>query len=518
VRNVTARFKSSAAGKSALEPSPAASRRLLQRLRVRGAPYAGAAAAVALSVAIGFLFRRLPHESLALLMLLGVLLVAARFGLWPSVFASVLSVLALNFFFTPPLHTLNVADQGDLATLVFFLAMAGLTGNLASRTRTEMAESRAALDRVSTLLDFSRGAAAAATADEVLNALVYHANRLLGVRAAAWLHGAEGGWTPHASCGPGTALPALAADKAGAFTTPRVAGWTFLPLVSAGTPLGVLGVHAAELRREQRRVIDGLSEQASMAVQRTVLVDSLREAQLSAERERLRSALLSSVSHDLRTPLASIIGSAESVLAYDDRISHENRRDLLATVVDEAHRLDRYIQNLLDMTKLGQRNFEPVREWVDLTDLIGGAIERLGAPPVGVRVAVEISPKSSLLYAHGTLIEQALVNLVENAFDFSPPAATVTVRAYRTEEATIIDVIDEGPGIAAANREKVFDMFYRARDGDRRKGTGLGLAISRGIVAAHGGTVEVAEAPGGRGACLRITLPRSSNAIDHGSE
>lgn len=493
----------------------------------RAAPlrnYAAAGALVLFAVGVALTLRRLPHESVSLLFLLAVLIVATRWGLWPSIFASVLSFGALNFFFTAPLYTLDIAEQSDVATLVFFLAMAALTGNLAARMRAEMASNRAALERVSTLLAFSRQIAAASTAERVSKALVDHVASELDATSVAWLANAAGRLTESAVSSrsgdlPVPVLPSEEDWQAGALPA-RDGVWSYLPLTTARGRLGLLGVARGDLRYLQRELLGALCEQASIAVERTSLADELRRAELVSEAEQLRSALLSSVSHDLRTPLASIIGSAESVLAYDDRLDPRDRRELLQTVHDEARRLDRYIQNLLDMTRFGRGTFEPDRQWVDLGDLIAAARERLGTALDGLRleVKVEIAAPAAVLFVHGALIEQALVNLLDNAADFSPPGGTVTIRVYATGDATIVEVADEGPGIGPSERERVFEMFYRAPRGDRRPGDGLGLAICRSLIAAHGGTVAAVPATAGTGTCMRITLPLASNPAAENSD
>ncbi|GAB6043881.1 sensor histidine kinase [Endothiovibrio diazotrophicus] len=234
----------------------------------------------------------------------------------------------------------------------------------------------------------------------------------------------------------------------------------------------------------------------------------LEEERLVSETERLRAALLSSVSHDLRTPLASIIGSTTSLLEYGGNFSADDRRALLAAVLDEAERLNRYIQNLLDMTKLGNGAVTPRRDWVDPRDLIAVAVERIGAALEPFEVREEVAADLPLLYLQGSLIEQALVNLLYNAAGFSPPGAPIIVRGYLRDGKAILEVVDRGPGIPEAERRKVFDMFYRADQGDRtRQGAGLGLAICHGMVAAHGGSVEALPGDDGVGTCVRLTLP-----------
>jgi two-component system sensor histidine kinase KdpD len=486
-------------------------------LRLRG--YVAAVAAVVVAMAAALVLQRLPNIDLSLLFLLAVLIVAAVWGLWPSIFASVVSFLTLNFFFTMPLYTLTVEEEGDLVNLFFFLAMAALTGNLAARMRKEAAASRMALNRVSTLLAFSRQMGSAVTAQQALSALAEALQRLYDAPVAAWLREEVSGLRLAAGCPgePGVEL----------FDTSRIyALWrqekalpmndtdrTYLPLDAGGRRVGLVAI-AAAAGAEQKALTDGLCELASIAVERTSLVNDLKEAQLVSETEQMRSALLSSVSHDLKTPLASIVGSVSSVLEYSDRLTPEDQRELLRTVLDESQRLNRYIQNLLDMTRFGRDRIELRREWVDINDLIAAAIERLGSALDHVDLRVEVAPEGSLIRVHGALVEQALVNVLDNAADFSDPGATVLVRSYSGSDASLIEVVDEGPGIPDADRAKIFDMFYSAQQGDRRRyGVGLGLAICRSVVRAHGGSMAALAGANGRGTCMRITLPFSENPV-----
>jgi two-component system sensor histidine kinase KdpD len=483
--------------------------------------YAAAALLVGVTVGAAFVFRRLPHANLSLLFLTVVLMIAARWGLWPSIFASVLSFLALNFFFTQPFHTFAVEEEGDFATLLFFLVMAALTGKLAARMREETAASRAALERVSALLDFSRRMAAASGAQEALRALVDHLSAACDARAVAFKPGPRGSSTLEAAGGSGRRTAATADerevleqawDTLASGGAPRMPGWTLLPLQAGGNAVGMAAVEARELDQALKALIAGLCDQCSIATERAGLVDSLRAAEFVSETERLRSALLSSVSHDLRTPLVSIIGSTSSLLEYGSILKPDDSQELLRTVLDEAQRLNRYIQNLLDMTRFGQQPFELDRQWVDLNDLISSAAERLGSALGKVKLSVDVPADAALLHVQGALIEQVIVNLLDNAAGFAPEESEIAVAAHRRAGTMVIEVSNAGPAIPEDEREKIFDMFYRAELGDRKRpGTGLGLAICRSIVTAHGGTITADTRADGAGALLRVTLPSSAD-------
>jgi two-component system sensor histidine kinase KdpD len=245
-----------------------------------------------------------------------------------------------------------------------------------------------------------------------------------------------------------------------------------------------------------------------------MLVGDLEEARLVSQREQLRVALLSSVSHDLRTPLSSVIGAASSLLAYESSLSNKDRSELLQSIVEEAERLDRYIQNLLDMTRLGQGELKLKRDWEDVRDLVSAASRRLHLNARPVRTNVVVSSDAQLLDVHGDLMEQVFVNLLDNASRYSPANSTICVKVARDGDAVVIEVSDEGPGIPEADREKVFDPFYRVHERDRKSGTGLGLSICRGIVRAHGGEVTAHARTTGGGAMLKIRLPQVRNGFE----
>ena len=242
---------------------------------------------------------------------------------------------------------------------------------------------------------------------------------------------------------------------------------------------------------------------------RARLVSELEAARVAGETERLRSALLSSVSHDLRSPLASIIGAADSLKNYGKDMGPEDRGSLLDTIRVEGERLDRYIQNLLDMTRLGQQGLSLARDWIGVDELVGSAARRLQRYLPGVRIEHDIAADIGLIEVHPALVEQALFNVMENAAKFSPEGEAILVTARRDDQGALrIEISDKGPGIPEHERRRIFDMFYSVERGDRgRQGTGLGLSIVQGIVGAHMGQVEALPGPGGTGTTIRLTLP-----------
>jgi two-component system sensor histidine kinase KdpD len=304
------------------------------------------------------------------------------------------------------------------------------------------------------------------------------------------------------------------AQAAGRFTnTLSASSWWFVPLVVEGGSLGTVGLRfqasVTRLDGEQRLLAEAMVQQMALAVDRARLVADLESARVDGETERLRTALLSSVSHDLRSPLAAVIGAASSLSAYGDSMPATDRAELLTSIRSEGERLDRYIQNLLDMTRLGSGGLRLERDWVSLDDLLGSARQRLTKLYPEVTVEVRIAPLMPLLSAHGALLEQAFFNVLENAAKFSPPGSPIEVVAERVDGKLALDFIDRGPGIPEEERRKIFDLFYSGERGDRRgaRGSGLGLTIVRGMVGAHGGRVEAQPGPGGVGTRIRVTLP-----------
>lgn len=464
----------------------------------------------------------LPVASISVAYLLAVMVVAIRFGLRPAILASVASFLAFNFFFTEPRFTFAVSDVQNLLTLAFFLIAAFIVSGMASRLRAQVQASRESARRTANLYDFGRKVTAAATLDDVLWAVVHHVADTIRGRSLV-LMPAEGRLAVMAGYPPEDQLDdksAAAADWA--WTHGKLAGrgsatlpaalWLFLPLRTGRSAVGVLGVQMSEdadlPSPAQMRLLETLADQAAVAIERTTLVSDIEAARVATERERLRSALLSSLSHDLRTPLVSIMGAASSLISYDDILGAADRRDLAQTVQDEAERLNRFVQNLLDMTRLGSGTLKPRIDWADLSDIVGGAVERARRLLRQHAIKVDIEPGMPLLCVDAVLLGQVFFNLLDNACKYSPPGTTVKVWARKAADHIALEVADQGPGIPEADREKVFDMFYRVGQTDSQPaGTGLGLAICRGIVEAHGGTIRAEAGLHGAGTAIIIRLP-----------
>lgn len=458
----------------------------------------------------------LPHANLSLLFLTGILIISARAGLKSGLVASMLSFLAYNYFFIPPFLTLKVDDDGDVATLVFFLIMAAITGNLAARMHVEIAQHKSSLQRISNLFEFGRQMSSATTTEQVLSALVEDLNKHMQCPIMVLLPGDGGSFTP---CAWSREKIALSEEQISKVWSGDSSDWVsvdhklLMPLVTSTGRVGLVVLDSELVGKTSldRDLAKSLCDQAAVALDRTLLASDLEQAHLTMETEQLRSTLLSSLSHDLRTPLASVIGSTSSLLEFGNTFSEKDRLELLQTTMDEACRLDRYIQNLLDMTRLGQGALKLERNWVDLNDIISSAIHRMDKSKATVQLLINIPADIPLLWVHGALIEQTLVNLLDNAMRFSPVGGQIEITAECIGDVLRIEVCDEGIGIPNEEKESVFDMFYTGNQGDRSalQGTGLGLAISQGMIAAHSGAISAHDSRNNVGTCMRIELPIS---------
>ena len=458
--------------------------------------------------------------NISLVFLAAVLLVAVRSSLGPALVCAALSFLAYDFLFIPPNFSFSIQREEDVLTLLFFLLMAALTGNLAARQRRQLQALRETQEETTQLLDLSRKLTAATDRKAVISAAAQHFSEWKDVDMCLLNRDGAQGWLIETGGPvPFTEPERAAADWAWSHDQPAGQGtdtlpishWWWWPLTVEDGPLALLGVrrHTGQpLNGQRRRLLMALSQPLAQALARARLAQDLEAARLHGETEQLRSALLASVSHDLRTPLTTMRGSIDTLLALGEAIPLQDRRELLEGTRDEAERLDRYIQNLLDMTRLGHGALKLARDWVAPADIVASALSRLRAVLAPLHVQVDVPGQLPLLHIHAALIEQALINVLENAARFSPPQGRLILQAGADERELWFAVSDQGPGIPEVERAQIFDMFYTAARGDRGgQGTGLGLAICQGMVGAHGGRITVAEGIEGLGTCITLFLP-----------
>jgi two-component system, OmpR family, sensor histidine kinase KdpD len=513
----------SADDKESVPPKSVQTRPKVEPFRVEH--YAGSAGAVGVALGVGLLLKHfVAVQSISLLFLMAVLASAIAWGLLPSLFACVLSVLVYNFFFLPPGYTFSVADPENAFALFFFLVVAVIVSNLTARTRTQVVNARHRAKLTAELYAFSRKVAGIGALDDLLWATAYQITSMLNVRTVLLMPVKDGEGLEVASGYP----PEDQLDDAdmaaarwswehnrsagrGADTLPG-GKRLFLPLRTGSGPVGVIGIDRDTpgplLTPEERRLLDALCDQAAVAIERISLAKGLDEARVLAETERLRAALLTSISHDLRTPLATILGTVSSLRSFPERYSAAEREDLLATLQEEAERLNRFVANLLDMTRLESGAIELKLELIDVAEIIGSALQRAGNVLAGHKVEVNIAPGLPMLRLDAVLFEQVLFNLLDNAAKYSPAGSPINIRATRDGELVEIEVVDEGTGIPPEDLERIFDKFYRVHAQDRRRaGTGLGLAICRGFVEALGGWIEARNRRDRSGAVLTIRMP-----------
>jgi two-component system sensor histidine kinase KdpD len=307
----------------------------------------------------------------------------------------------------------------------------------------------------------------------------------------------------------------------GSHTLPEIA-WQFRPMKTARDVLGVVGFRRNDdeqrLAPEADRTLTAILDQAAVALERANLVHEMAQAEALVETENLRSALLSSISHDLRTPLASIIGSSSSLLSDEIKLAEPQRRDLLRNIQEEAERLNRFVGNLLDMTRLESGALQARLDWIDIRDVAARAAERI-KPLLRSRTLVRtLTPDLPPVRIDAALMEQVLFNILDNAVKYSPDGSQIEIVSRRDEGAAVIEVSDEGAGIPADKLERVFDKFYRLERSDRQPaGSGLGLSICRGFVEAMGGRIVALRRDPRSGTTIRITLPLYSESADAGS-
>ncbi|UPT94527.1 sensor histidine kinase KdpD [Bradyrhizobium barranii subsp. apii] len=493
-------------------------------LKALGITALGLAAAVAIKPYFGI-------ENVDLMFLTAVVAVAVRYGLWPSLLASVAASLAYNFFFLPPVYTFTITDPTNVAAFFFFMLIAFVVSNVAGRVRTQADTALGRIRTTEQLYAFSRKLTGTGTLDDVLWATAYQTALMLKVRVVLLLP-EEGLLTVKSGYPPEDQIDQ--ADLAAAnwaWSNDRPAGRgsdtlpgakrLFLPMRTGRGPIGVIGIDNDRtgplLTPDQRRLLDALVDQGALAIERVLLVEDVDRVKRTVESERLRSALLTSISHDLKTPLASVLGAASTMRDLAGALSDTEKRDLLATVIDESERLNRFIANLLDMTKLESGAIVPNAALHDLGEIVGSALRRASKILTAHKVELVLAADLPMLQLDAVLFEQVLFNLLDNAAKYSLPDTTISIRSRRKGNHVVLEIADQGGGIPPDELESVFDKFYRVQKGDHvRPGTGLGLAISRGFVEAMQGTISAANRGDRSGAILtiRLPVPARTHALD----
>jgi two-component system sensor histidine kinase KdpD len=473
------------------------------------------------SAAAWYLDRSFRTSDLGMIFLAAVLTAGVLQGLRPALLAAGLAFVIYDYFFLEPRYSFVIGSPTDILTLFVFLAVALVTGFLAGRVKDQQEATSRRAAAISSLLVASRRLSASAKKLDAATALAEQLAAATGGKAMILLP--EAGEIVPAAAAPemsllGTQDMAGArwawehGEAAGAGTgTQPSAAWTFWPLQGIAKRAGVAALEPqARVDGESERFVLSLLDQGAIAIERAELAAEASEADALRRSERLRTALLNSISHDLRTPLAGVLGAATTLIEYGSSIERPVQEDLLESIRDEAERLNRYVGNLLDMTRLEGGGVAPRTQATDLRDVVSAAADRV-ARRLETRVLTrDFPPTLSTVPADPALLEQALVNILENAIAYSDDGSRIESAVYEDERNVVISIEDEGRGIPIAQLQQVFEKFQRlSESSDRGKGTGLGLAIAKGFVEAMGGRIAAASPiHDGRGARILISLPK----------
>ncbi len=486
------------------------------------APLAVAAAVAAGMAASHFL--KLPN--LSMIFLAAVLFCAITYGTWSGVIAAALSFLAYNFFFIEPTYSFTIASPHELLALFIFLLVAILTGGLAGRVREQSDAAISRVRQIETLFDLSRKLSATMVVDDLMWVVATQAASTAKGQSIVLMKNNDdllivSGMPPEDNLGPADWTAAR-----WALNHAEIAGWNSQTLPNAKfqyhpmkTPHGVMGVvgirpDRSELSSEARRMTDALLGQVSIALERTILADEASQARANMESDKLRSALLSSISHDLRTPLSSIIGSVSTLRSLQHKMTKPVRDDLLMNIEEEANHLSRFVSNLLDMTKIEGGAIKLSNNSIQISDVVSSAIRHAKNSWPQREINAKLDNSELTVVGDAMLLEQLIFNLIDNANKYTPSLTSTKVRVQEDENDVLLIVEDEGIGIPPTELNQVFEKFYRVAEGDgRAPGTGLGLAICRGIANAMGGSIK-AESPiaNGRGTRIVVRLSAESRA------
>ncbi len=491
------------------------------RRKLRWPRYLWAGAAVAMATGVAALVDPFfEPANQVMVYLLAVTLVATWLGRGPSVFAVVSAVLAFNFFFVPPEWTLRVTDPQYLATFAVMLAVGLIISNLTANIRTRARIAGYREQRTAALYAMSRELARVDEVEDMVRIAVKHMAQVFDAQAVVLLPDRDA--RVRHPRGEAASASLRAADlavaqwvldhgePAGLGTDTLPGGQShYLPLAGSEATIGVLAILPANPRRvfvpEQQRLLETFASQIALALERAQLASSAQASELDAESERLRNALLAAISHDLRTPLASIVGAASSLAERGERMSDRDRAELARAIHAEAERMTGLIDNVLDMARLQSGVASLNRQWHPLEELVGATLKRLERTLAGHRVQTHLPPDLPLVSVDGVLIGQVLANLLENAAKYAPPGTTISISAETGQDELVVSVADEGPGLPPGEEQRIFDKFHRAAPEGPQSGVGLGLSICKAIVHAHGGSLAAENLPAG-GAVFRFTL------------
>jgi two-component system sensor histidine kinase KdpD len=454
-----------------------------------------------------------------MIFLAAVLFSGVRFGTRAAVIASLASFAAYNFFFIEPIYTFTVAQPQELFALLIFLAVAVLTGSLTGRVRDQRESVIRNAAATESLYEYSRKLSGASGADDVLWAAAAHLHSTFGKRIVLLLPESDNlqiraAWPPDVQLDAAAQSAARWAQQKkepagwGTGTLPSL-GFQFRPLVAQRGPIAVCGFEPpsaeAPISAEDERQLTSILDQTAIALDRALLAREAVKAASMEENEKVRDALLASLSHDLKTPLSAIAGAATSLRTFGDKMSVAERLELLSSIEEETARLARFVANLLDMSRIEAGGLKVRRDLIDVADIVQGAVERSRKAFPSQQVRVSLASDLPFVRGDDKLLEQVLFNLLDNAHKYAGDSGAA-IHGRKEGHEVVLTVTDEGPGVKPADLERIFERFYRGGRADGRKpGTGLGLSICRGLIEAMGGTI-IAQSPAVRRRGTRIVI------------
>ncbi len=465
--------------------------------------------------------------NLLMIYLAGILIVVSRTGKSASIFTCLLGVLSFDFFIVPPRFSFSPTDSQYLITLAVVLLFTLTISEQMAKARRQTQVIRQKEERAEALYDLSCELAASQDMDRMLETAVGKVAEIFSGRVGILIPDTEGhlfvrvGQMSFFNPDSSEQKAASWAHKFGKMAGPGMGNFDdiivfYLPLVVSGNPVGVLALEptdkARSLTEEQLHLLQALTNQIGASLQNIRLSAETQAAHLKAEMEELRSALLSSVSHDLRTPLAVITGSASSLLDPGSRLNESARQELAKDIYNESERLNRLLSNLLEMTRLSAGKVILRKELQPLEEVVGAALSRMEKKLAGRRVEADFPESLPMLPLDSLLMEQVFINLIENALKYTPPGSTISLSAHVRRKDLKVRVEDSGPGLAEGDEDKIFEKFYRGKAVAGQSGVGLGLSICRAVVEAHGGRIWAENRPEG-GASFNFSLPLEDNPV-----
>lgn len=458
--------------------------------------------------------------------LIGVIMCAVKFGRLPSFLFAVLSVATLNFFFIEPVFSFTMVDASYWFSLVVMLVASFIITEQATKLRTQTTVSRKREAQTQTFYALTRELAGAREARKLIDGTLRHLAEAVGMPATFWQPADDGHLEPVGAKISGdlvkeemVAVWAFQHGQEagiGTNTMPSARGFYF-PLIGANAAYGVLSVESKNgstgLSVDEKAIMETFSHLLTTALDRVNAARGAEQLKIDSEAERMKNTFLSSMSHDMRTPLAAIRGSAETLLSAWNELEDKIRNELLSSIKDEAGRLSRVVKNLLDLTRFETRRISIKQEPYYLSELIGAVLKQMQPVLSSYQIKTDIPSKLPMVNVDALLLEQLLQNLLENAASFSVAGQAISIQVQEKEGLAEVSVCDEGPGIIPGKEQQIFDKFFTMEQEDRPKGAGLGLAICQAIVLAHGGTISAQNRAQG-GSCFTFTLPLYDSAIE----